>query len=141
MSISRHDRLTIYKSYRLIAAQGETLTDIFYENLFKIDPSLASLFHKSVKIQGANWRQMFRTVIMAVDRLQDIEGELEALSIRHLSYGVTEADYDKMGEALLMTLEQCLVNEFTPEVREAWQALYGNVADTMKAVYRRHAAP
>jgi hemoglobin-like flavoprotein len=45
---------------------------------------------------------------------------------------VTDAHYDKVGEALLWTLEQGLGSAFTPEAREAWTTLYGAVAQIMR---------
>ena len=51
---------------------------------------------------------------------------------RHAGYGVNERDYETVGEALLWTLEQGLGQSFTPDIREAWAALYRFVADTMR---------
>ena len=40
-------------------------------------------------------------------------------------------DYDKIACALLKTLEELLGDEFTPEIRQAWTAVYGQVAAVM----------
>jgi len=40
--------------------------------------------------------------------------------------------YATVGSALLWTLEQGLGEQFTPEVREAWTAAYGLLAQVMQ---------
>ena len=52
--------------------------------------------------------------------------------MRHLGYGATEAHYDTVGEVLHWTLEQGLGDAFTPEVKNAWMAVHGLLAGTMK---------
>jgi hemoglobin-like flavoprotein len=61
---------------------------------------------------------------------------LAQLAKRHKGYGVRDEHYDKVGEALLWTLEQGLGDAFTPEVKKAWAELYGHVAATMKQAVR-----
>ena len=51
---------------------------------------------------------------------------------RHSGYGVTEAHYRVVGEALLWTLERGLGPDFTPEVRAAWAKVYGVLAAAMQ---------
>lgn len=54
------------------------------------------------------------------------------MGARHAGYGVGDADYGKVGDALLWTREQGLGDDFTPEVRDAWVEVYILPADTMK---------
>jgi hemoglobin-like flavoprotein len=60
-------------------------------------------------------------------------GTGKALGARHSGYGVTEAHYAIVGEALLWTLDRGLGEGFTPEVRSAWAKVYGVIAATMQA--------
>ena len=46
------------------------------------------------------------------------------LGVRHAGYGVQPAHYDTVGAALLDTLQADLGAAFTPELREAWTAMY-----------------
>ena len=54
-------------------------------------------------------------------------------------YGVADRHYDTVGEALLWTLEMGLGRAFTPEVKEAWTAVYGLLATTMREAAREAA--
>jgi len=74
-----------------------------------------------------------RLAVKGLDRPEALLPALAALGRRHAGYGVNEHDYETVGEALLWTLEQGLGPSFTPEIKEAWAALYRFVADTMRA--------
>ncbi len=75
------------------------------------------------------------TLAMAIASLREMSSlvaMLEAMAVRHAGYGVRDEHYDKVGEALLWTLEQILGPAFTPVVRGAWATLYGTVAGVMR---------
>ena len=75
-------------------------------------------------------------IAAAISSLRDpatLETMLEDLGRRHAAYGAKDVHYDKVGEALLWTLEKVHGPAFTPQVREAWATLYGTVAETMKS--------
>jgi len=54
------------------------------------------------------------------------------LGCKHAQYGVTDEHYDAGGVALLWTLEKGLGGAFTPEVKEAWAAVYTVLTSAMK---------
>ena len=76
--------------------------------------------------------QTLTRVVVALDEIADLVPEIEALGRRHAGYGVTDAHYQTVGEALLWTLETGLGDSWTPEVETAWAAAYGFVADAMR---------
>ena len=49
------------------------------------------------------------------------------------TYGVRDEHYATVGSALVWTLEQGLGDAFTLDVRKAWTAAYGVLANTMQA--------
>jgi len=76
------------------------------------------------------------TLAVAVKGINNPERLIPAVQVlgrRHGEYGVTDAHYDTVAKALLWTLEQGLGAAFTPEVRNAWVAVYTPLADVMKA--------
>jgi hemoglobin-like flavoprotein len=104
---------------------------IFYERLFAIAPDTKILFKGDIEEQS---RKLMDTLAIAIGNLRDtpaLVGMLEALAHRHVTYGVREEHYAKVGEALLWTLEKVFGAAFTGEVRNAWATLYGIVAKTM----------
>lgn len=72
------------------------------------------------------------TAIAGFQNLPELVPVLQDLGKRHVSYGVEAHHYDIMGRALLDTLALGLGEEFTSEVRTAWEAVFALVAATMK---------
>lgn len=109
---------------------------IFYDRLFTIAPEVKPLFKGDIAAQS---RKLMDTLALAVGMLQDMPTliiSLEGLARRHVVYGVKDEHYDKVGAALLWTLEQGLGDAFTPQARDAWAALYAAVAKIMRDAAR-----
>lgn len=122
---------------RPIADQAGAL---FYERLFALDPALRPLFKGDIGDQSRKLMAMLATVVDGLDRLETIVPMVEALGVRHHAYGIKDADYDAVGQALLWTLEQGLGDAFTPATREAWTAAYVLLTTTMQQAARQSAA-
>ncbi len=106
---------------------------MFYDRLFSIAPEVKPLFKGDIAEQS---RKLMDTLALAVGMLRDMPTlviTLEGLARRHVGYGVKDEHYDKVGEALLWTLEKGLGDAFTAQVRDAWTALYVAVAQIMRA--------
>jgi hemoglobin-like flavoprotein len=120
---------TSFAQVRPIADEAAAL---FYSRLFELDPTLRPFFKGDMQEQGRKLMDMLTLAVKGLDRPEALLPVLVALGRRHISYGVREHHYETVGEALLWTLEQGLGAGFTPEVREAWTALYKFLADTMR---------
>jgi nitric oxide dioxygenase len=72
----------------------------------------------------------------------ELTEDIRKLALRHVDYGVKEADYRAVGSALLWTLKQGLGSDWTPEVAEAWASCYKILSDTMinTAGYKKQSA-
>ena len=105
--------------------------DTFYSKLFLDNPSVRKMFPKEMNLQYQKLMDMLSTVVGRLDNLEDLSGDIAAMAQRHVAYGVKPAQYRKVGEALLWTLEQGLGKDFTPEVKEAWTKCYTTLADAM----------
>ena len=123
----------VQTSFAQVRPIAEMAAALFYRRLFELDPTLRPLFKASIEEQGRKLMEMLGLAVKGLDRPDALLPALAALGRRHAGYGVNEHDYETVGEALVWTLEQGLGPSFTPEVREAWTALYKLVADTMRA--------
>ena len=122
----------VQESFHKVATIAEQAAEIFYHNLFTLDPQLKSLFHSDMTEQG---RKLMHIIGVAVHGLKSPETLIPAareLGRRHVAYGVEAQDYETVGEALILTLEQGLGADFTPQVREAWLATYALLSGVMK---------
>ncbi|HEX3140689.1 MAG TPA: globin family protein [Rhizobacter sp.] len=123
-------------SFDLVEPIAPQAAELFYANLFALDPSLQSLFKSDMVAQGEKLMKMIGVAVSLLDQPQTLIPALQSLGRRHVDYGVRDEHYDTVGTALLSTLQQGTGVAFTPEVREAWIEVYGVVASTMKEAAR-----
>jgi hemoglobin-like flavoprotein len=124
-------------SWKKVEAIGPSAAALFYENLFAVDPGLRSLFKGDMRQQGDKLTQMIGVAVDKLDDLPALVPALATLAKRHVDYGVREAHYQTVGNALLKTLGQGLAEDFTPAVREAWTEVYGLIAEVMTRAARQ----
>jgi hemoglobin-like flavoprotein len=117
--------------------------EFFYAKLFELDPEAERLFARTDMVaQGHKVMAMFAEIVRALDRPEQLVGELADLGRRHIHYGVRDSQYDSVGAALLWTLEQGLGPEFTPQVRDAWTEAYLFVSTVLRrATTKEHTVP
>ncbi|MBT3559282.1 MAG: MBL fold metallo-hydrolase [Rhodospirillales bacterium] len=122
----------VQSTFSEVAKIKEAAAELFYGRLFEMDPKLESLFSGDLKEQGKALMGMIAVAVNGLNKLDTIVPAVQELGVRHAGYGVAEKDYDTVAGALLWTLEQGLGDLYTPEVAEAWTAVYVVLATTMK---------
>jgi len=121
----------VQTTWKAVDAMAPQAAALFYTNLFEADPTLRALFKGDMQGQGQKLMQMIGAAVGKLTDLPTLVPILENLGKRHVGYGVQDAHYATVGAALLKTLEQGLGPAFTPEVKQAWTAVYGTVAGVM----------
>jgi hemoglobin-like flavoprotein len=129
----------VKSSFGSMLPTAEEAGKLFYDRLFAVDPTLRPLFKGDMAEQSRSLMRMIAVAVNGLDRLETIVPAVKALGVRHAGYGVADAHYDTVGEALLWTLKQRLGESFTPEISEAWTAAYGVLAQTMQSAAREAA--
>jgi len=122
----------VRNSWQQVLPIKDTAAQLFYGQLFELDPSLRGLFKGDMAEQGRKLMAMINTVVISLDKLGPILETIEDMGRRHVAYGVTEAHYDTVGSALIWTLGQGLGEQFTPAVEDAWADAYTALASAMK---------
>lgn len=126
-------------SFAKVEPIAQAAATMFYARLFELDPSLRPLFKGDMTEQGRKLMVMLAVAVRGLDRLDELVPAVQQLGARHAAYGVTDAHYDTVATALLWTLEKGLGADFTPQVRDAWVAVYTTLATTMQAGAARSA--
>jgi hemoglobin-like flavoprotein len=126
----------VKESFDLVEPIAPQAAELFYANLFALDPSLQQLFKSDMVAQGEKLMKMIGVAVSLLGEPQTLMPALQRLGRRHADYGVSDEHYDTVGTALLTTLQQGTGVAFTPEVREAWIDVYGVIARTMKEAAR-----
>ncbi|MEC4727944.1 globin domain-containing protein [Shewanella sp. D64] len=132
MALTQRQVQLVQHSFGLVEPISEQATDIFYDALFKIDPSLKPLFRNNMKVQGRKLIAMLKAAVEGLDDLDALVPVLKQLAQRHNAYGVKKSHFTPVGNALLYTLKTGLGSEYTDEVRQAWILVIHVVSDTMK---------
>ena len=122
----------VQSSWAKIVPIADQAATLFYRRLFALDPSIKALFKGDMREQGRMLISAINTAVDALENPQTIVPMLQDLGRRHAGYGVRGEHYTTVGAALLWTLEQGLGDEFTAELKDAWTAVYGMLADTMR---------
>ena len=130
--MTSHQVTLVQTTWERVVPIADTAGKLFYDNLFEADPSLRPLFKGPMNEQGKKLMQMITVAVKGLDDLGTLVPAVQALGRRHAGYGVSDAHYDTVANALLWTLGQGLGEGFTPPVREAWTVTYTVLADTMK---------
>jgi hemoglobin-like flavoprotein len=126
----------VKESFDLVEPIAPQAAELFYANLFALDPSLQSLFKSDMVVQGEKLMKMIGVAVSLLDKPQMLIPALQSLGRRHADYGVRDEHYDAVGSALISTLQRGTGVAFTPEVREAWIDVYGVISRTMKEAAR-----
>src|SRR5579859_1684711 len=130
VSITDQQITLVQNSFEKVATIPDTVAGLFYARLFELDPSLKPMFKGDLTEQG---RKLMQVIAFAVRALRDLDAVIpavQALGRRHVGYGVKLEHYTTVGAALLWTLERGLGPDFTPEVKDAWAAIYGLLVHT-----------
>jgi hemoglobin-like flavoprotein len=126
----------VQDSFASIAPIADDAAVLFYRRLFELDPSLQAMFRGDMTEQRRKLMNMIGAAVRGLDRLEQLVPVVQDLGRRHAGYGVEDRHYDTVGAALLWTLEKGLGAAFTPEMKEAWAAVYGLLASTMQTAAR-----
>jgi len=122
----------VQQTFEKAAALGDQVADIFYGELFAIDPSLQAMFKGDMKEQKKKLLATLALVIRSLHAPENILKPAQNLAVKHLDYGVRPEHYTMVGNALLRTLKKGLGDGFTEEVRAAWIEAFRTLAGVMK---------
>lgn len=117
----------------VLMSVGSRVADHFYDELFRVAPGVRPLFPDDMTKQKIKLMETLAALVGYAGR-SDLAAPLaREIGRRHAGFGALEAHYGPVGSCLLASLAEVLGPRFTPQVRSAWTALYGEVAALMIA--------
>jgi hemoglobin-like flavoprotein len=82
---------------------------------------------------------MIAALVGALDQQEMFQSPIEHSGRLHAGFRVQPSQYVAFGEALIWALERQFGTAFTPELKEAWRALYATVqAQMLRGPNNRH---
>jgi nitric oxide dioxygenase len=128
----------VRESWERLAPLVPRVAATFYQRLFELEPAARIMF-RSVD-QDAQVEKLtvsLSTIVASLDDPETLIPELSRLGRRHQGYGVTDRNYEVLGDALLGTLRTTLGTEWTPELHDAWVEAYTLISSVMKRAGQR----
>lgn len=122
----------VQESFALVVPDRELVAQQFYARLFEIAPELRPMFTRDLASQGRKLMNVLKLVVHSLENIGGLVPFIAEMGQRHRGYGVLDAHYDLVGQALIWTLEQGLGEAFTDHHRGSWLAAYDLLASTMK---------
>ena len=115
----------------------ETITKTFYNKMFTAHPELiANTFNRGNQKQGAQQKALAASVATFATQLVDPNAPdpvmmLDRIAHKHVSLGIREDQYQIVHDNLMAAIAEVLGDAVTPEVAEAWDAVYWLMADVL----------
>jgi hemoglobin-like flavoprotein len=121
----------IRKSFDAMWPMRVNLAELCYSKLFELAPDARRLFPTDMERQRLKLMDMIAALVGALDQRELFQSLIAHSGRQHAEFGVRPAQYAAFGQALIWSFEQKFGAAFTPELREAWQALYDIVQQEM----------
>lgn len=122
----------VQASFDAVAPQASELVIRFYDEVFRAAPDLRHIFPEDMQDQRT---KLIRTLTYAINGLKfpvSILPVVQDLGIQHSAYNVDPAQYEIVGNALILALSETRGEAFTAAEREAWTACYTLLSNVMQ---------
>lgn len=114
----------IRQSFSALRDDPEPKSVTFYEALFKYDPSLKEMFREDIANQGMKFMSTLRVIVDNLHNPAAMATRYTDLGEGHRAMGVRAPDFEPMGRALIDTIADAMGDDFTDEMRQAWEVAY-----------------
>ena len=128
----------IRKSFDAMWPMRRSIAELCYGRFFTLAPDARGLFPRNMERQQLKLMDMIAALVGALDQRELFQSLIAHSGRQHAGIGVQPSQYAALGEALISSLEQRFGASFTPELREAWEALYATVQDAMLRAGAQH---
>jgi hemoglobin-like flavoprotein len=93
--MNNEEKKLVNESWKKVVPIADQAVQMFYDRLFKTDPTTVPLFKASdLGEQRKKLIQALALVVKGLDNLESIVPVVADLGRRHVAYGVTERHYD-----------------------------------------------
>ncbi|PRY66268.1 nitric oxide dioxygenase [Vreelandella songnenensis] len=125
---------TIAATAPVVAEHLNTITARFYPLMFERYPQVMPLFNQTHQQDGGQPRALAGSILAYVGVRQNPETArqiMETVVNKHVSLDIQPEHYPIVGECLMAAIGEVLGDAVTPEIADAWGALYQELADLL----------
>jgi hemoglobin-like flavoprotein len=121
----------IRNSFDALWPVRRNLAEQFYGRFFELVPDSRRLFPDDMERQHLKLMDTIAAIVGALDKREMFQSIISHTGRKHAQFGVQPTHFVAFGDALIWCLQQQLGPAFTPDLREAWIALYDAVQSEM----------
>ena len=129
----------VRQSFDAIWPVRRKLAALFYSRFFELAPDVLPLFPKDMERQHMKLMDSIAAIVGALDQREMFQSIITHTGRQHAQFGAKPPHFAAFGDALIWGLERQLGDVFTPEVKEAWNTLYGVIQTEMMRAGRLQA--
>lgn len=135
--LSPEHEATIKATLPIVGAHINDITPLFYNKMFTAHPELIkNTFNRGNQKQGEQQKALAASIAVFASMLVDPEAPdpvemLSRIGHKHVSLGITADQYQIVHDNLFAAIVEVLGDAVTPEVAEAWDAVYWLMADVL----------
>lgn len=137
--LTDRQRVLVTATVPALREHGETVTRLFYADMFAAHPELRNVFNPANQRDGGQARSLAASVLAYAEHIEHPERlgrMIERISGKHGSLEVKAEHYPIVGHHLLGAIKQVMGDAATPDILDAWGAAYGQLADIMTGTER-----
>lgn len=134
--LSQNTVSTVKATVPLLAEHGKTITENFYNRLFKANPELFNIFNRPNQTAGKQQNALAEAVIAYANHIDNIEvlaPAIKRITHKHRSIGVSAKLYPTVGKHLLDAIQDVLELPANHAAIEAWGEAYQFLASAFIA--------
>jgi nitric oxide dioxygenase len=116
----------------ILKEHGKTITTTFYRNMLGAHPELKNYFSLRNQQTGAQQAALANSVLAYatyIDDLGKISPAVERIAQKHVSLFIKPEHYPIVGTHLIGAIGEVLGSALTKDIKDAWVAAYGQLAD------------
>ncbi len=121
----------IRDSFHRLQPDVAAASRLFYHRLFEIAPEFRAMFRSDMDGQGMRFMSTLGVIVQHLDDPQALRPYLERLAQGHAAYGVKPEHFQPMGQALILTMQEIIGEDFPEGAATAWEAAYDHLAREM----------
>lgn len=119
-SLTERDRRLVAASLARLTPASSLVAELFRRRAVNMDGRLRTVFD-GFELPGVpQWTLMLRAALTAKDRNVALSAVARLMGTHARNHGLRPEDYVTCAGALIWTLERCLREGFTAELRHAW---------------------
>jgi hemoglobin-like flavoprotein len=121
----------VRKSFDALWPFRRKLAEQFYGRFFELAPDTRRLFPNDMERQQLKLMDTIAAIVGTLDRHEMFQSIISHTARKHADFGVQTSHFTAFGEALIWGLRQQFGPAFTPEMQQAWVALYDAIQAEM----------